>query len=205
MTPSIRWEKYENPLIPKDDDNDDFVEEKGFDDDYEPEPKIHKQNLGNFINTPYGLVPVPNVHLDDNWNMWVGHTNVPITKDIATKIENTPGVEILDIFSAYRFRISVAMHPDFRPGYVMAEIAKNAFGTPIPREEEMEKEIANRIDKHRQRIIKSGDPHWFIFVFPNGKVVSKNSPEENEKYLSSLSIVNDLKGKVNGVLITNKD
>jgi len=150
-------------------------------------------------------VPVPNAHLDENWNMWTGHSNVPITKEAATKIENTPGVEILDIWSPYRFRISIAMHPDFKPNYVMAEVAKNAFGVEIPKEEETEKEISIRIDKHKQNIIKSGNPHWFIFVFPNGKIVSKNSPEENEKYLTSLSVVNDLKDKVNGMLITNKD
>ena len=38
----------------------------------------------------------------------VGHTNFDITKNVQQIISSVTGVEILDIFTRYRFRIAVA-------------------------------------------------------------------------------------------------
>jgi hypothetical protein len=37
----------------------------------------------------------------------MGHTNFDISKKIAQMIERTDGVETLDIFTRYRFRVSI--------------------------------------------------------------------------------------------------
>lgn len=211
MTPSVIWEKYENPYLAQIEDMSEesaAIESKEYYDEDENNEAGISQPLGDlnsYVHTPYGAIPVPNVHLDDNWNLWTGHTNVKITVEIANKIEHTDGVEVLQVFSPYRFMISVAQHPDFSPAMVMAEVARNAFGVDVPLGVETKHKIEQRIFKHKEKIIKTGNPFWFIFGFPNGKVISKNSEEESPKYLKALSIVNDLKDKINGILITNKD
>jgi hypothetical protein len=211
MVPNVIWEKYENPYLAE---IDGMIEQQNsmadskeyYDDDEEGHQSAQPiEDLNSYVHTPFGAVPVPNVHLDDNWNMWTGHTNTKITVEIANKIEDTAGVEILQVFSPYRFIISIAQHPDFSPGMVMAEVAQNAFGVEVPIEVNFQHKLEINVSKHKDKIIKTGNPYWFIFSFPNGKVISRNSAEESEKYLKALSIVNDLKDKVNGMLITNQD
>jgi hypothetical protein len=60
------------------------------------------------IASPMGLIPY-NEHTASSkiFNFWVGHTNFSITKDVVDIIENTDGVEILDIFTRYRFRVAI--------------------------------------------------------------------------------------------------
>lgn len=41
------------------------------------------------------------------FNMYVGHTNFNITEKIADIIGKTPGIETLNIFTRYRFRVSI--------------------------------------------------------------------------------------------------
>lgn len=41
------------------------------------------------------------------FNFWIGHTNFGITEDIKKKIEQVAGIEILDVFTRYRFRIAI--------------------------------------------------------------------------------------------------
>ena len=54
-----------------------------------------------------GMIPM-NEHTASGkiFNLWVGHTNFNITPGVANTIEETDGVETLDIFTRYRFRIS---------------------------------------------------------------------------------------------------
>jgi hypothetical protein len=55
-----------------------------------------------------GVIPInENTASNKIFNFWMGHTNFDITKDIVDTIEETSGVESLDIFTRYRFRISV--------------------------------------------------------------------------------------------------
>jgi hypothetical protein len=41
------------------------------------------------------------------FNFWIGHTNFDITPTIIEILEKANGIEILDIFSRYRFRIAI--------------------------------------------------------------------------------------------------
>ena len=55
-----------------------------------------------------GIIPINESTTSGKvFNFWVGHTNFNISKPIAEVIENAEGVETLDIFTRYRFRISV--------------------------------------------------------------------------------------------------
>lgn len=79
-----------------------------------------KKNI-KVISTPMGIIPVTeNTASGKIFNFWVGHSNFNITKKIATMIEETAGVETLDIFTRYRFRIGVGKA--FKDSDVMRDI-----------------------------------------------------------------------------------
>jgi len=86
------------------------------DDDYAPDQgKSKTQDLApssfrhfKAVATPMGIIPINESTTSGKvFNFWVGHTNFNISKPIAEVIENAEGVETLDIFTRYRFRISV--------------------------------------------------------------------------------------------------
>jgi len=76
--------------------------------------------------TPMGIIPVTeNTASGRIFNFWTGHTNFNITRRIVNLIEETDGVETLDIFTRYRFRISVGKA--FDDSIVMRCINENVY------------------------------------------------------------------------------
>jgi hypothetical protein len=76
--------------------------------------------------TPMGIIPVTeNTASGKIFNFWTGHTNFNITKKITSLIEETEGVETLDIFTRYRFRIAVGKA--FDDSSVMRKINDNIY------------------------------------------------------------------------------
>ena len=112
----IIWEKWVDPYG---DDLDD-VEWPGYDsqnitqsnheeddtDSEEPNVKTHSHRI-NAISTSMGIIPF-NEYTDCTkiFNFWLGHTNFNISQNIAELLQSIEGVETLDIFTRYRFRIS---------------------------------------------------------------------------------------------------
>lgn len=79
------------------------------------------------IFTPFGVMPLTEQSLASSYfKFWVGHTNFKITYSFYKIISNIEGVETLDIFSPYRFRISVGKL--FRDRDVMNNIRKSMIG-----------------------------------------------------------------------------
>lgn len=128
----IVWEKWRDPLgyddieekfqhkhihnNSTDMDNDD--EEDADEDD---ENVIVKNIKDQFALTPLGLIPLTeNTVSSKIFNFWTGHTTFPISKKISSLIENIDGVETLDVFTRYRFRISVGKA--FKDSLVLREI-----------------------------------------------------------------------------------
>lgn len=79
---------------------------------YGSENTEHKTPLNKkhikVIATPLGIIPLTeNTASGKIFNFWMGHTNFNITQKVASIIERVDGVESLDIFTRYRFRISV--------------------------------------------------------------------------------------------------
>lgn len=96
-----KWTDYDNE-IDELDDEDIIDEETG---EYE---NFSRKRTIKAIATPMGLIPYNELTAPGKiFNFWVGHTNFDITKNIASTIEKCEGIEILDIFSRYRFRIAV--------------------------------------------------------------------------------------------------
>jgi hypothetical protein len=78
------------------------------------------------IATPMGIIPLnDNTASNKIFNFWLGHTNFDITHHIARVIELTDGVETLDVFTRYRFRIAVGKA--FDDSVVMREINSRVY------------------------------------------------------------------------------
>jgi hypothetical protein len=76
--------------------------------------------------TPMGIIPInDNTASGKIFNFWIGHTNFNITKKIAGVIETISGVETLDIFTRYRFRIAVGKA--FNDSEVMRDINNTIY------------------------------------------------------------------------------
>lgn len=121
----IIWEKWYDPFGFDDEDQDTLQDEdKEYSNDYYDEEQeeehqeediketnkkynTEKKNI-KVIATPMGVIPI-NEHTASGkiFNFWVGHTNFNISTITANIIESSEGVETLDIFTRYRFRISV--------------------------------------------------------------------------------------------------
>jgi hypothetical protein len=124
VDPVIIWEKWVDPFG----QNMDSVEWPGYDeldseDDHITKPKITKIHA---ISTSMGIIPY-NEHTDCTkiFNFWIGHTNFNLTSKIVSIIENLDGVETLDIFTRYRFR--VAFGKAFNDSDIMSTISNTIY------------------------------------------------------------------------------
>ena len=126
MNNKIIWEKWVDPYLPEHvesqwpdyqepiDDQEDAKEEE--------EPEVSK-HLMYAISSPMGIIPYNEYSAPSKvFNFWVGHTNFNITTPISNLIEQTEGIEILDIFTRYRFRIAIGKN--FKDRNVMNSINK---------------------------------------------------------------------------------
>ena len=139
-TPSIVWQKWQDPLSIEEPTHvgpEDFIPSFLNDnDDNEPIEADNEQNETEHnslyskhikaIVTPLGIIPYNELSSIGNiFNFWIGHTNFNLSNKIVAIIENTDGVETLDIFTRYRFRIGIGQL--FHPGDVMSNISTDLY------------------------------------------------------------------------------
>jgi hypothetical protein len=114
VKPLIIWEKWIDPFGENlddakwtDYDNDiDNLEDDALDDSMEH--PIKNTRPIKVIASPMGLIPYNEQTASSKiFNFWLGHTNFNISEKIQNTIEHCSGVEILDIFTRYRFRIAI--------------------------------------------------------------------------------------------------
>jgi len=175
---SIIWEKWNDPFLPmikkgvlakqfeaiEDEDDPDFhASRNSFLEDGEtsiPNRYYQGQNSGTtglVIYGPSGIVPLHESNIPSAlYNFWMGHTNFHITRYVVNCVKRVPGVESIDVFSPYRFRIAVGRH--FQHAAVMANISAavcpNPKATnPVP--------VSDRLNKTF--------PFWAICTFTGGK------------------------------------
>jgi hypothetical protein len=115
----IVWEKWRDPFLGYDEneididsDVNNFFDEEDSDSISEDKESVNKlQQPGKHIRviaTPMGLIPYNEYTASSKiFNFWIGHTNFNLSKKIANIIEKTDGVETLDVFTRYRFRIGI--------------------------------------------------------------------------------------------------
>lgn len=124
-SPQIIWEKWKDPLGFDDSETNDYENNTEEYDNQFSEKEIKKIKC-HIISTPLGIIPFNEITPSNEiFNFWTGHSNFAIIKPVAQIIENTPGVETLNIFTKYRFRIGVGKA--FDDSTVMRQINQNVY------------------------------------------------------------------------------
>jgi hypothetical protein len=136
MSKKIGWQKYEDML--KDQLNSPFASLVATNNiqmlgDIASEEESESEFDFSMLEDPEQdliVIPVPEsfyeqINLLTNYDCWIGHTNFDITESVKTKVEKTKGVEILKVYSRYRFFIGIGKMFNFSE--VRKEIESNTL------------------------------------------------------------------------------
>lgn len=160
----IIWEKFKDPLAS-------FAKKNEEDD----------EDTGRAIVTKNGIMPVIHENMvSTNYNLWIGYTNFVITTDMVDTLEHLIGVESLDVFSPYRFRLGIA-----KKFFKEEEIKVNVEYTlncQTNSLEILEEDKKNEILELETRLKEDGRP-YVIYTLPNAEVSSfvGDTEQVNEK------------------------
>ncbi len=191
MEKNIVWHKWIDPFAEvapatEDNDNDDSNEWK---DSYEKfEDMVGKSMEGQkqprnyqgpLMIGPMGIIPMnENNYPSKVYNFWMGHTNFNICPRTALQLEAIPGVEALDVFTRYRFRIAIgrafnekAVMRDIEGVLCPKDIVKRERGNIKPSKDKIEilkKHLTNKF------------PYWIILKLPNGALDTKGGASKEE-------------------------
>lgn len=188
MEKQIIWESKHLEIDPfnqrmiETDEDDDLGSEYIDKYDFEP-PKIPTRRLG--------MMPFDGgvVDMDDSLNplrqfsFWLGHTNFNISKSVAEKIIEVPGVEILRILTRYRFIMAVGKA--FKPQDVKLRIQSALYDedildvkTKVIKNAKVKEDVKS-VAKQLQEL----NSEWSILVFPNGNIdFAVSTPEFIDQY-----------------------
>src|SRR5579885_1543192 len=125
MKPRVKFAKWKDPVAPllsKAQSKREDEEEVPWDGEAY-RPRISGGHLGPCIIGPMGIIPINESNLPGKlFKLFMGHTNFVITPADVDAIKNVVGVEALDPFTPYRFRVAVGRL--FRPSGVLTNIRK---------------------------------------------------------------------------------
>jgi hypothetical protein len=128
----IIWEKWKDPFGSDSEDDiasiaDSLARGEEYDEDEVKEVLSSLREIrSKIILTPLGAIPYnENTAAGKIFNFWTGHTNFSITNSISDIIEESDGVETLDVFTRYRFRISIGKA--FQDSSVMRSINNQVY------------------------------------------------------------------------------
>jgi hypothetical protein len=164
---NILWLKWIDPFLDEDDDDEEEEETPRWKDSYEE--AMEKQEKGGHAGPvlvgPMGVIPL-NEHNQPSkvFNFWMGHANFDITAQVKDLIEKTPGVETLEIYTRYRFRISIGRA--FDELKVMDTIKKELCP---PSTKVLPMSTHKSIDKITEHL-KNKYKFWAIFKLPDGQL-----------------------------------
>jgi len=137
--------------------------------------------------TPLGRFPV-------DFKMWFGHTNFIISKSRRKMIESVPGVESLNVFSPYRFRLGVGLA--FDSTEVRQNIQK-VFGVTHKENITYNSEIMQKVGMVKDSITKE---NWAIYVTPNGEINCAEG-DQLEEIVEKVGIYQETHDKFGGLLL----
>lgn len=164
MKKIITWEYHsyeylenENRFVSSADEQQEEVYEEG------DEQILDLNDIPHLVKTPFGMFQVDDaMNPYKQFKFWMGHTNFDITQTVADIIEKTPGVEVIHIFTRYRFIIAIA--PSFNSGLVKHDIQQRLCGDSYANNSSI---IEEKVLELKETL--KGYPKWCLYVFPNGQ------------------------------------
>lgn len=128
----IGWQKYEDyiekqlscpmlqnilqNMLASDDDSDVEELEDDEDDESYTDEDEKKNPLAMVMQKMLPLTPqvIDDISMLANFDCWIGHTNFDITPKIKDQLNKIDGIEVLKIFSRYRFFVGIGQMFDFQ-------------------------------------------------------------------------------------------
>lgn len=92
-------------------DEEDSIDLETYEED-EEESSV-KNILGPSAMLPLTPQLIEDISLISNFDCWIGHTNFDLTHSIKDKLDKIAGVEVLKVWSRYRFFIGIGKMFDF--------------------------------------------------------------------------------------------
>lgn len=221
MKRRIGWEKWVDPLnfdVDLDDEDDDDEEENDY---TEREKKKYghpsKARIRHMpvMQTRNGPMPMHEFTRPGYlYNFWVGHTNWPLTKKNQADLDRILGVESLDVFSPYRFRIAVGKMFTFADvrwrihniivadnSLEMFNVGRNHVADQVLQDRlRLSERVDSEISKYRKE-----NRFWAVFVLPNGKHEAVLSEELSEDFIDKLSTLELAQRAVGGLILSYMD
>jgi hypothetical protein len=173
MDKKIQWLKWEDPFLPKKKEDSIYIQEQK--DSFEE----HDDSIDRHIRViagPYGLLPLNENSITAKlYKLWVGHCNFDITESIKQKIEEVNGVEILHVWTRYRFWLGIGNLFDDLD--VHKKIEKCLIETKNKKE--------NAGLSALIKVLKKKYQHWVVYKDTNGdmKTVGGDDPHILKKQL----------------------
>lgn len=173
-------------------------------------PLIEGINLKNktykILVNPFGLhVATEQVLPNTAFNFWIGHTNFDIDTKVFKTIDDSAGVESLELYSRYRFRIGIGKQ--FKTSEVFSGIEKaleanGVAGTTKPSISDIyiSDENASKLNKAYKKVSKY--PFWAIYVLPNENIEVAHSNSAAE-LANSLELFQNTQLLVGGQIVSS--
>lgn len=214
----ISWSRWEDPMgrnrdqieyVPEkdvkkfDNDRNDVFDEEEDDEGLADEPSP-------VVITPMGILPLrPWNDPTKVFNFWLGETNFDITGEVTEILNDIPGVEILDIFTRYKFRIAVGNNFKFQDVRQAIELALDAVPHKTENNDTTDNVNITLDDDTKtkiQQIIKTQlaqYPLWALYVCPNGQIDMIGSEEKTKEFNERIEMYTEAKRLAGGYIYKN--
>jgi hypothetical protein len=141
------------------------------------------------ILTPLGILPIkPFNDATKMFNFWMGETNFNLGKNRRAIINNVPGVEILDVFTRYKFRIAVGNLFKFQE---VRQSIEEALGIKQWVMSEKVKDVIKHV---------SSNPYWAVYVLPSGQMDIATSLEQTEDFTEKINGYMEMRKTMGGTI-----
>ena len=185
-------------------DSPDEEDEPGFNDYEYNKFKNRVNKLPKIAPTPFGLCRVDDkMNPLKRFNFWIGHTNFPITQIIAEIIDDTPGVEVFQINTPYRFILAVGQmfnQTDVRMDIERVLCGKHKFTYCLKAINDAE--VKTKVIQARAQLLEH--KFWNLYIYPNGETEAMTAENRNE-FIEHYNSLDDVRALSGGILISSED
>jgi len=205
MKKKIVWEKWKDPLL----SNYDETEWPGYDlDENDDKIPLHTAERQPVIHTPFGMVSVVGDAMAFNaFDFWIMHTNFNLTEGIANAIEQTNGVETMEICTRYRARIGFPRSGLFQPRDVMHAIEQAIYDMDHEIQNQLfvglETQVVHRAMATRDKVEKKFE-YWAMWIVPNGNIEVLGTDTMDEQYRQKFNTLKQAHVSVGGRFLTSE-
>lgn len=194
----IIWESQHlevNPMTNKMSYGDSDCKKNYYEEDFE-EPQEGEILQKDLSATPFGIWRVDDdLHPMKQFKLWMGHTNFDIGKKSALKIQSVPGVELLRVFTRYRFIVGIGRAFDTKQ--VKLEIEKAVCGSV-----NLQMSLPEPINRIKNYLVKNAQ-RWSLLVYPNGNF-DFSSDHNNLNYDKESQAIQKLGDICKGLFLNNE-